>query len=57
MTAPGISAEIFFSPGAYPEAGALYDFSVQILSGGIIYGDRTCNAYAAEDDLEQSTFI
>ena len=52
MTESGIPAEIFLSPGSYADADTLYDFSFQLPSGGVIYGEMVCNAYAAKDEAQ-----
>ena len=48
----GIPAEIFFSPGAYLDTSALYDFTFPPPESGSVHGDRAYNIYDIEDELK-----
>ena len=48
----GIPAELFFSPGAYPDTSSLYDFTFPLPEGSRVHGDRAYNIYDIEDELK-----
>ncbi len=48
----GIPAELFFSPGAYPDTSSLYDFTSPLPEGGCIHGDKAYNLCDIEDELK-----
>jgi hypothetical protein len=54
MAESGIPEEVLLSPGSHADVNALYDFCFPVDAGSVIYGDRACDAYAIENELDPS---
>lgn len=57
ITEDGIPAEMFLSPGSYPDTSSVYDFTFPVPEHSFIYGDKAYNVYSVEDELKKERKI